>query len=134
MRVAATPLLIRPGVMTRAPTPGMMQRPPICQRAARVPAPELTTADGYLQGATSTSPSATAPSRGILLPTPGVTCRIWFRHAITSQGQLLANPSTPLPAIRRRVLLPMTTSSTLKPPAPQQHPHLRQRLLRQNRV
>ena len=39
---------------------GTMLQSPICLRAARLPPPESTTAGGYLQEATSTSPSATA--------------------------------------------------------------------------
>jgi hypothetical protein len=59
-RAVATPRLTRPGATIRAPTPGTMLQSPICLRAARLPPPGPTTAGGYLQEATSTSPRATA--------------------------------------------------------------------------
>src|SRR5262245_25688344 len=56
-----------------------MRQSLICLRAARLPPLECTTGGGYLQGATSTSPLATASSPGTLLPTLGITCQIWCR-------------------------------------------------------
>ena len=129
MRAVATLPLTKPIATIQAPTPGTTPQSPICLRAARLLPPERTTAGGYWQEATSTSPSAPARSPGIPLPTRGITCQTWYRPAITSQGQPRANHSTPSPAILAPALLPMITNSTPKPPA--LHRHL---LRRQSRV
>ena len=129
---AATLFLTRPIATIQAQIPGTMPQSPICLRAARLPPRELITADGYSQEATSTSPSAPARSHGIPLPTPGITCQIWCRLAITSEAQPQANPSTPSPAILLPARRPMTTSSTPKP-ALQRHQR-QQRRLRQLRL
>src|SRR5262249_48812344 len=56
----ATPPLIKPIATIQALTPGTTLQSPIYLRAARLPHQEPTTAGGYLQEATSTSPLATA--------------------------------------------------------------------------
>jgi len=82
------------------------------------------TAGGYLQEATSTSPSAPARLPGTPLPTPGATSRIWRRRAITSQAQLRANPFMPSPAAPPPARVPMTTSSIPKHCAERPHQQL----------
>src|SRR4029450_10786236 len=126
-QAVATLLLTKPGATIRAPTRGTMLRSPICLRAARVPPPEPTKEGGYLQEATSTSPLARVRLPGIRLSTLGVTLQIWYRPAITSQAQLQANRSTPLPGTLPPALLPMTTSSTPKPDAAHRPRHLLRR-------
>src|SRR5438309_218839 len=96
----------------------------ICLQAAPRRHPELTTAGGYLQEATSTSPSAPARLPGTPLPTPGATSRIWRRRAITSQAQLRANPFMPSPAAPPPARVPMTTSSIPKHCAERPHQQL----------
>ena len=127
-RAAATPPRTKPGAMIQARTPGSGSQP--CLRAARLPPPELTTAGGYLQEATLTSPLAPARLPGTRPRTRGVTSQTCCRPAITSQAQSQANPSTPSPATRRPELVPMTTRNTPKPPAAHLVPHQVPPLLR----
>src|SRR5438128_26710 len=129
-RAAATPRLTKPGATIQVRTPGTMVQSPICLRAAQLPPPERTTAGGYWQEATSTSPLAPVRSPGTPLPTPGATCQTWYRRAITSEAQLRANPSTRWQAALVPALLAMTTSSTPRPAA-QRQLQLRQLQLRQ---
>ena len=107
---------------------------------ARLPRRVSIMADGSLQEATSTSPSARVRSPGIPVQTLGLTCQTWSKPAITSQARRRANPSMPSPATRPLALPQMITSSTLKPALHRhqrrhrpQHPRL-QRQLRQHRL
>src|SRR5207245_5515445 len=110
--LVATLFLTRLIATIQVPTRGMMLQLPICLQAAPRPLLELTTADGCLQAATSTSPSVTTRSPGTPLPTRGLTCQTWYRRAITSKGQRQGNPSTRSQAALRLALVPTTTSST----------------------
>ena len=123
----ATHSLTKRIATTQIPIRGTMLQSPICLQAAPRRHPELTTAGGYLQEATSTSPSAPARLPGTPLPTPGRILQTWCRPAISSQGRRQANHSTPSPATPPRALLPMTTRSTPRPPAPHRHQHLLRR-------
>src|SRR5438445_8273863 len=124
-RAAATLAQTKPGATTQVRTHGTMLRSPICLRAVRLPPPAHIMAGGYLPEATSTSPSAPARLPGTPLPTPGRILQTWCRPAISSQAQLRANLSTPLPATLPPSIVPTITSSILKPPAAHQHQLLR---------
>src|SRR5262249_44748440 len=102
---AATPPLTKHGATIQVRTLG--PRSQICLQAARQLPPELTTAGGCLQAATSTSPSAPARLPGTRLRTVGAICQAWSKLATTSQAQPLANPFTLLPAAPALALVPM---------------------------
>src|SRR6266480_3426534 len=112
---AATPPPIKPIATIQLPTPGKMLQSPIFPQVAQLPLQEPTTAGGYVQEATSTSPLALARSPETPLPIPGIICQTWYSPAITWEARQRANRSTPSRATLLPALLRMTTSRTPKP-------------------